>query len=607
MKTIRLTMAQALVRFLDQQYIRIDDTEYRFFAAILAIFGHGNVTGIGEALEYADCQLKFMQGYNEQGMVHTAIAYAKQKNRLGAMACTSSIGPGALNMVTGAATATINRIPVLLLPGDIFACRQPDPVLQQLENPADYSMSVNDCFKPVSKYWDRIQRPEQLMTACLNAMRVLTDPVDTGAVTLCLPQDVQAEAYDYPESFFIKRVHDIDRVELSSRALQQAVSVLTTAKRPVIIAGGGIHYALATSELAAFAERFAIPVAETQAGKSALSWQHPFNVGAIGVTGSEAANKLVKEADVVLAIGTRLSDFTTISKSAWAEDAKLLHINLSAFDGLKQEGILLKSDAKQALLALQRELMVRDYRTNEIYQQLIRAHNTAWHAEVERVINECGTSNSQVHVIGMLNRALPTTNVIVAAAGSLPGDLHRLWRAATPKSYHLEYGFSCMGYEVAGGLGVKMAEPARDVYVLVGDGSYLMLHTELLTSVQEGYKITVILFNNQGYRCIRNLQCAHGSQGFGNEFSAPVDFVKYAEALGVKAYHAAHATDLVQQLSNCQQETRSCLLVIDVDPASMSKGYESWWRVDVAAVSTSPAVRKAHAAMQEKIKTARVY
>lgn len=620
MQTSRLTMSQALVRFLDQQYVRMDGIEYKFFAGIVGIFGHGNVTGIGEALEYSGCQLRFMQGHNEQGMVHMAIAYAKQKNRLSAMACTSSIGPGALNMVTGAATATINRIPVLLLPGDSFACRQPDPVLQQLENPADYSMSVNDCFKPVSKYWDRIVRPEQLMTACLNAMRVLTDPVDTGAVTLCLPQDVQAEAYDYPESFFVKRVHDIDRRELAARALHQAVTVLAQAKRPIIIAGGGVHYALATTQLAAFAEAFGIPVAETQAGKSALSWEHPCNVGAIGVTGSAAANKLMQEADVVLAVGTRLSDFTTISKSAWPASASLLHLNVSAFDGLKQEGILLQADAKAGLQAIQRELMACGYRTTDGYQTKIRELAATWQQEVTRVTHETRHPNSQVHLLGLLNNALLPTDVIVCAAGSLPGDLHRLWRASAPKSYHLEYGFSCMGYEVAGGLGVKMAEPSRNVYVLVGDGSFLMLHSELLTSLQEGYKITVILFNNHGYQCIRHLQCAHGSQGFGNEFKyrsadskqldgAPlqVDFVKYTEALGVRAYHATHAGEFAEKLLQCQQETQSCVLVAEVDPASMSKGYESWWRVDIAEVSNSPAVQKARQAMTEKIKTAKVY
>ena len=621
-KTIRLTMAQALLKFLDNQYVELDGCEYKFVKGIFGIFGHGNVTGIGEALEYNDTTLTYLQGHNEQGMVHAATAYAKQKNRLEIFACTSSIGPGALNMVTAAATATVNRIPVLLLPGDIFACRQPDPVLQQIEVPGDYTITANDCFKPVSKYWDRINRPEQLMTALLNAFRVLTDPVDTGAVTLCLPQDVQAEAYDYPESFFAKRIYHLDRRPLVARALQEAVKKIQSAKQPLIIAGGGVHYSLACAELADFADTFGIPVAETQAGKSAMPYQHCMSLGGIGVTGTLAANMIAKETDLILVIGSRLSDFTTISKAAFQHHAvTILHLNVSAFDGYKMDGILLQADAKAGLIALKQALLETGYQTSELYQNKIRQYHQAWHQEVNRLYQMThDQGNCQTHVLGAINEFIRDEDIIVCAAGSLPGDLHRLWRNTQPKTYHLEYGFSCMGYEVAGGLGVKMANPNAEVYVIVGDGSYIMMHSELLTSIQENHKINIIVLNNAGYQCINNLQRANGSKGFGNEFRhrceqtnrlegkiLQVDFTQYAESLGAKSYFANDVNELKELLKTARNEKISTVININVLPDSMSKGYESWWRVGVAEVSQEPDVLTAHQGMKEKIKTAKLY
>lgn len=622
MKTICLTMAQALLKFLDNQFIELDGKEYKFVKGIIGIFGHGNVTGLGEALEYLDTELMYIQGHNEQGMVHTATAYAKQKNRLEIFACTASIGPGALNMVTAAATATVNRIPVLLLPGDIFACRQPDPVLQQLENASNYTLTVNDCFKPVSKYWDRIMRPEQLMTALFNALRVLTDPVDTGAVTLCLPQDVQTEAYDYPASFFEKRVHHLDRRPLTTRALEAAVKKIKKAKQPLLIAGGGIHYSLACEALTDFATTFGMPVAETQAAKSAISWQHPMSVGGVGVTGTLAANLLAKEADLVLVIGSRLQDFTTASKSVFQNPAvQLIHLNVSAFDAYKMDGMILQADAKEGLVALKNALFQENYHCNEAYLKTISAYKKSWDQEVDRLYQlTVPQGNTQTNILGVLNDFMNEEDIVVCAAGSLPGDLHRLWRSKKPKTYHLEYGFSCMGYEVAGGLGVKMANPDANVYVLVGDGSYIMLHSELLTSIQEGYKINIIVFNNNGYQCIKNLQRAHGSKGFGNEFRyrssqteqldgdiLSVDFTKYAEALGAIAYHAANADELKMALQQAQKEKKSTVININVLAESMSNGYESWWRVGIAEKSEAITVQKAHESMKEKIKMAKVY
>jgi 3D-(3,5/4)-trihydroxycyclohexane-1,2-dione acylhydrolase (decyclizing) len=535
---------------------------------------------------------------------------------LGIFACTSSIGPGALNMVTAAATATVNRIPLLLLPGDIFACRQPDPVLQQIEHPGDYTISANDAFKPVSRYWDRIGRPEQLMTAALQAMRVLTDPADTGAVTLALPQDVQSEAYDYPVEFFRKRVHAIERRLPVPTALNGAVELIARKQKPLIIAGGGVHYSLATEALTEFAEAFGIPVTETQAGKSALPWNHELNAGAIGVTGSLPANRLAKEADVVICVGTRLQDFTTASKSAFQNpDVEFIGINVSRSDAMKLDAHQLIGDAQVVLRSLQHELQQRNYRS--AYQSSeLAGFMSEWTKEVDRYYTlEKADGLTQTLVLGEINRTIGDDAVIVCAAGSLPGDLHRLWRSAQPKTYHMEYGFSCMGYEVSGAVGVKMAEPARDVYALVGDGSYLMLHSELVTSIQEGVKINILLFDNHGFQCIHNLQRDHGSDGFGNEFRSrssetnrltgdylPIDFAAHARSLGAKAYTVHTKEELQAALQSAKNDTVSTLIHIKVLPGTNTSGYHSWWRVDPAEVSGNEKVQAARQEMEERIK-----
>ena len=621
MKTIRLTMAQALLRFLDAQYVELDGTEYKFVQGVMGIFGHGNVTGLGEALEYGSSGLRYIQGNNEQGLVHTATAYAKQKNRLGIFVCTSSIGPGATNMITGAATATVNRIPVLLLPGDVFASRQPDPVLQQIETPWDHTVNANNAFKPVSRYWDRIERPEQIMIAGMNAMRVLTDPVGTGAVTLCLPQDTQAEAFDYPESFLEKKVWHLDRQALNPRALKEAISILSSAQKPMIVAGGGVHYSQAAETLRSFAKTFGIPVSETQAGKSAMSWKDPMSVGAVGVTGTSAANLLAKAADVVLVVGSRLQDFTTASKQVFHPEAKLLHLNINKFDGLKMGSIMLEADAKSGLESLKDEMIKADYHTSTEYRDRVAKLQKEWNAEVDRLYNlKSEDGNVQTSVVGTLNEFMASEDVVLCAAGSLPGDLHRLWRSEVPKTYHMEYGYSCMGYEVSGGLGAKMAMEKGEVYVIVGDGSYLMLHSEILTAIKEHIKINILLLDNSGYQCIKNLQMAHGSEGFGNEFRfreestgrltgdfTPVDFKKYAEALGVKAFFAENVVTLKHSLEKARSEQVSTLIEIKVLPGTMTGGYHSWWRVGVPEISNCKATQESHMEMAKEINKARSY
>ena len=612
MTTIRLTMAQALLRYLDQQYISVDGVETKFVKGVIGIFGHGNVTGIGEALERSSGSLTYMQGKNEQGMVHTAAAYAKQKNRRQIYACTTSIGPGALNMITAAATATVNRIPVLLLPGDNFATREPDPVLQQLEVSSDYTVSATDPFKAVSKYWDRIVRPEQLMIAVTQAMRVLTDPAETGAVTLALPQDVQAEAYDYPEAFFARKVHYLDRRPPVQAAIERAAEQLARGRKPLLVAGGGVLYSEASTQLAAFAEVFGIPVAETQAGKSALSWDHPLNVGAIGVTGSLAANRIAREADVVIGVGTRFSDFTTASRSAFQHpEVTFININLNGMDAAKLGGEAILADAREGLQALQTALQERGYLSGYGPSDIADLRDE-WNREVDRLYelkHEAGLA--QTTAVGVINRTIDPASVIVCAAGSLPGDLHRLWRAAAPKTYHMEYGFSCMGYEVSGAFGAALAEPDREVYAMVGDGSYLMLHSELVTSLQEQKKFTILLFNNNGFQCIHNLQREHGSDGFGNEFRyresesgrltgdyMPMDFAAHARSLGAKAYRAETAEQLEQALRDARNESITTLIEIPVVPGTNAGGYESWWNVGVPEVSTEEKVVSAHHAMQ---------
>lgn len=620
MKTIRLTMAQALVKFLDNQYVDFDGKESKFVKGIFAIFGHGNVTGLGQALEEDTSDLVLYQGRNEQGMAHAAMAYAKQKNRREIIACTTSIGPGALNMVTAAGTATVNRIPLLLLPGDTFACRQPDPVLQQVEDPTNYTVTANDAFKPVSRYWDRVTRPEQLMTAAINAMRVLTDPAETGAVTLCLPQDVQAEAYDYPEEFFAKRVHYIERMLPAPGAISRAVELIRGKKKPLLICGGGVVYSEAQAELNKFTETFQVPFAETQAGKGLLPWNHSLNLGGIGVTGTQAANEIARDADLIIAVGTRLSDFTTASKWAFQNaDVEILAINVNKFDAMKMNASYIQADAAKGLQALTDALGKAGY--HSAYQSEIKTAREKWNQEVDRLYSvELEEGLAQTRVLGELNRGIGEEAIVVGASGSLPGDLQRVWRPAKAKTYHMEYGFSCMGYEVSGALGVKMAEPDKEVYVLVGDGSYLMLHSELVTSIQEGYKINVILLDNNGFQCIHNLQRSQGIPSFGTEFRyrsaetgrltgsyIPIDFAANAGSYGAETYTVTNLDELKTALEKVKQSKVSTLVDIKVTPDSMTGGYENWWRVGVPEVAGRATVREAHDKMNAEIKKAKKY
>ncbi|MCF5226196.1 3D-(3,5/4)-trihydroxycyclohexane-1,2-dione acylhydrolase (decyclizing) [Pseudomonas syringae] len=645
MSTTRLTMAQALVKFLDNQYVEVDGVQSKFVAGIFTIFGHGNVLGLGQALEQDSGDLVVHQGRNEQGMCHAAIGFAKQHLRRKIYACSSSVGPGAANMITAAATASANRIPLLLLPGDVYASRQPDPVLQQIEQFHDLSISTNDAFKAVSKYWDRINRPEQLMSAAINAMRVLTDPAETGAVTLALPQDVQAEAYDYPDSFLQKRVHRIDRRPPSKAMLDDALKLLVGKRKPLLICGGGVRYSGAAEALQAFAERFDIPFAETQAGKSAIVSAHSLNMGGIGETGTVAANRLAKEADLIIGVGTRYSDFTTASKWLFQNpDVQFLNINVGAFDVQKLDGVQLLADAQFALQALSEVLQASDYRA--AWGDAPRAARAELDAEVDRLyaveyqsegfvpeINDhmapavlrdfielTGSCLTQSGVLGILNQSLPPDAVIVAAAGSLPGDLQRAWRSTGVDTYHVEYGYSCMGYEVNAALGVKLAAPHREVFALVGDGSYMMLHSELATSIQERRKINVVLLDNMTFGCINNLQMEHGMNSFGTEFRfrnpqtgkldgdfVPVDFAMSAAAYGCKTYKVSTAEQLHQALADARLQTVSTLIDIKVLPKTMIHKYLSWWRVGVAEVSTTGTTAQVYDTLNRELAKARQY
>lgn len=611
MDTIRLTMAQALLRFLDNQYVLVDGEEIKFVEGILGIFGHGNVTGLGEALENESYQMRFIQGHNEQSMVHTATAYAKQNKCRKIMVCTSSIGPGATNMVTGAATATTNRIPVLLLPGDIFACRQPDPVLQQLEHPMDYTCSVNDCFKPVSQYWDRVSRPEQLMAACMNAMRALTTQGSTGAVTLSLPQDVQSESYDYPTRFLQKRVHKIERLAVSEQGLEEIVNFIQKARAPLIIAGGGVAYSDAAKQLSQFANKLKIPVAVTQAGKGVMLEEDAMYVGGVGVTGTEVANKLANQADLVIALGTRLSDFTTSSKTAFQHpEMKMISVNVNPLDGLKMDAAFVRADVKHALMQLSEKIKPLNYQSSNEYQVLIQDLKANWCFEQQQVakvkVDQSG-QNQQLAVINALNQFVGATDVIVCAAGSLPGDLHRFWQVKGEDTYHMEYAYSCMGYEVAAGLGVKLAQPDREVYVVLGDGSFLMMHCALIDSLQENAKINIILLDNKGFQCIQGLQRSAGSKGFGCDFTQSVDYKKLAESMGVQSYFAKDIDSFKNALSEAKKSEKSTLIEIKVSPTSMSHGYESGWRVGVADVSKNKDVLAAHENMNQFVKKAKLF
>ena len=612
MNTERLTMGQALLKFLDNQYVEFDGVENKFVKGVFTIFGHGIVVGFGEALERYEGDIVSYQGKNEQGMAHAAIGYAKQKNRREIIACTSSIGPGALNMITAAGTATVNRIPLLLLPGDAFACRQPDPVLQQLENPTSAAITANDAFKPVSKYWDRVSRPEQLMTAMINAMRVLTDPAETGAVTICLPQDVEGEAYDYPKEFFEKRVHHITRRIPAKGEVERAAAKIVTKRNPIIICGGGVVYSEAAEECMKFAEKFNIPIGETQAGKGVIPWDHSLNLGGIGVTGGYAANQIAADADLVIALGTRLSDFTTASKWLFQNpEVEFLAINVNSFDAYKMNAKTVVADIKETLPKLAEALEAAGYHSE--YTGEIDSAKAEWNKEVDRLFSvDMPEGLSQTRVLGEIAQIIDEESIVVGSSGSLPGDLQRVWRPIKPKTYHMEYGFSCMGYEVCAALGVKMAQPDKEVYSMVGDGSYLMLHSELVTSIQEGYKINVILFDNSGFGCIENLQNSQGIPSFCTQFKfreastgrltgadIPISFAECAKGYGAQTYTVRTIDELRNALEGAEKSKVSTLIDIKVLPKTMTGGYESWWRVGVPEVSENPDVLQAH---QELVK-----
>jgi 3D-(3,5/4)-trihydroxycyclohexane-1,2-dione acylhydrolase (decyclizing) len=615
--TRRLTMAQAVIQFLKVQYVSRDGSENPFFAGCFGIFGHGNVAGMGQALQQ-NLDFPYYLCRNEQAMVHTAAGFAKMSNRLRTLVCTTSIGPGATNMVTGAAGATINRLPVLLLPGDIFARRNVAPVLQQLEWPSTQDVSVNDCFKPVSRYWDRIQRPEQILTSLPEAMRVLTSPAETGAVTLALPQDVQAEAFDYPEEFFRRRTWVVPRLRADAAQLNQAAQWIRSAQRPLILAGGGVIYSNATEPLAGFAASTGIPVGETQAGKGALNFDHAQSVGAIGVTGTSAANRLARGADLILSVGTRYSDFTTASKTAFQNpDLRFINVNVAEFDAFKHAALPLAGDARATLEELSTALA--SYHVTEDYRSEIARLRSEWTAEVDKIYSRRrGPPLSQGEVIGLLNATLGPRDVIVCAAGSLPGDLHKLWRTRDPKGYHLEYGYSCMGYEIAGGLGVKMADPGREVYVLVGDGSYLMMAQEIATSLQENVKINIVLLDNHGFSSIGGLSRACGSGGFGTRYQyrdqqgkagavMPIDFVANAASLGAHAVRARTHEELAEAVAGLKEQTRTSVVVVETDYHDSVSGYESWWDVPIAEVSESESVQVARRAHVEGRKQERYF
>ena len=615
--TRRLTAAQATIQFLKQQYVERDGNQHQFFAGCFGIFGHGNVAGIGQAL-HQDPSFPYYLCRNEQAMVHTAAAFAKMSNRLRTLVCTTSIGPGATNMVTGAAAATINRVPVLLLPGDIFARRNVAPVLQQLESPSTQDISVNDCFRPVSRYWDRIQRPEQIITALPEAMRVLTSQADTGAVTLGMPQDVQAEAFDYPEELFEKRVWLIQRSRGDAEVMRRAAEWIRASSRPMIVAGGGVIYGEANDALSRFAAQTGIPVTETQAGKGALCYNHGQALGAMGTTGTPGANIVAREADLVIGIGTRYSDFTTASKTAFQNPGvRFININVAEFDSYKHGALPVVADAKVTLEELTTAL--QGYRIGEDYREQIDRHRMGWEEEVDRIYNvRHGPPLSQGEVIGVVNSLSRSQDVVVCAAGSMPGDLHKLWRTRDPKGYHLEYGYSTMGYEVAGGLGIKMADPGREVYVMVGDGSYLMMAQEIATAIQEGYKLNIIVVDNHGFSSIGGLSLACGSDGYGTEFRyrqngnlsgdvLPIDFVANAVSLGAHAVRATSHDELVEAVGAMAGHDATNVVVVETDINSRVAGYESWWDVPIAEVSEVEAVQAAREEYVESKKNERYF
>ncbi len=610
MSTVRLTVAQATVRFLAQQWSERDGVEQRLVAGCFGIFGHGNVAGVGQALlelETEDSRvLPYYLARNEQGMVHASAAYARMRNRLTTMACTASIGPGSTNMVTGAALATINRLPVLLLPSDVFATRAASPVLQELEDPSDADLTVNDVFRPVSRFFDRVWRPEQLPAALLGAMRVLADPVQTGAVTVCLPQDVQAEAHDWPVELFAKRVWHVARPVPEAAALERAAAVIRSARRPLLVAGGGVGYSDATEALRELAEATGIPVAETQAGKGSLAYDHPSSLGAVGSTGTTAANAVARDADVVIGVGTRFSDFTTASRTAFADpDVRFVNVNVASSDAHKHSGTTVVADAREALVALTGAL--DGWSVDAPYRERATELARRWDATVQEAYTlGHGPLPAQSEVIGVVNEVSGPRDVVVCAAGSMPGDLHKLWRTRDPKGYHVEYGFSCMGYEVAGGVGIAMACPDRDVYVMVGDGSYLMMATELVTAVSEGIKVVVVLVQNHGFHSIGDLSENLGSQRFGTRYryrdsdsgrldggTLPVDLATNAESLGCTVLRAGSVDDFRRKLIEAKDVAGPVVVHVETDPLVNAPSSESWWDVPVAQVAALDSTREA--------------
>ena len=642
MNKVKMTVAQAIVRFLDNQYISFDGKETKFVDGIFTIFGHGIAVGLGQALDENPGGLKVFQGRNEQGMCHTAIAYAKQHNRRKIIACSSSVGPGAANMVIAAATATVNNIPLLLLPADTFADRQPDPVLQQLEQSYDLSLTTNDAFKPVCKYWDRIVRPEQLMTAMINAMRVLTDPVETGAVCISICQDTQGEAYEYPEYFFQKRVHRITRQLADSGELDDVTAIISNAKKPVVIVGGGVKYSDAGETMEKFCEEFNIPFTETQAGKSACKSSHPMCLGGIGLTGTLASNNIAQEADVIIAVGTRLGDFATSSKWQFQNpNVKIVTINNSRYHGSKMDAVKAVGDAKTILLELTERLMAKNYKSG--YTNEIADAKREWDAEVKRLaaysygegfapnigyydprtVEEfhkmSGSELTQTAAINAIRETIEKDDIIITAGGSLPSCLQRMWTTDKRGGYHAEYGYSCMGYEVAASLGVKMAEPEHEVYSLVGDGSFQMLHSELMTAIQEGLKVNIIVFDNCGFGCINNLQMSHGVGSLATEFRyrdengallgnlIPVDYAKVASGYGLVTYTAKTIDELKAAINDAKKQNTATLIDLKVLPKTMSDGYNSWWNVGIAMVSGKPEVNQAAENVKKERQKARLY
>ncbi len=637
-----MTMGQAIVKFLDNQYVSVDGEETKFVDGVFTIFGHGIVCGLGQALDENPGELKVYQGRNEQGMAHVATGFAKQNNRKKIIACASSIGPGAANMVTAVATATVNNIPLLVFTGDTYATRQPDPVLQQLEQPYDLSITTSDAFRPVSRYWDRIHRPEQIMTALINAMRALTDPAHTGGVCISIPQDVQAESYDYPDYFFAKRVHKITRPLADETSINEVAELIAGKKKPFVICGGGVRYSEAGKTLIDFCEKFNIPFGETQAGKSSCPSSSKYNLGGVGVTGNLAANTIAKDADVVIAVGTRLSDFTTASKSAFKNsEVDFVTINMSAFHAAKLDANQLVGDAKAVLCQLSTALSAKGYTSK--YSTEIDAANKAWADEMKALteytytenfepivkarnndtINEfiklTGGTITQTEALGIIREEIAKDAIIVGASGSLPGCLQRMWETDAKDSYHMEYGYSCMGYEIAAALGAKMAEPEKEVYSMVGDGSFMMLHSELTTSLQENKKIVVLLFDNCGFGCINNLQMGKGIGSLATEFRyrtesgaqdgtlIPTDFAMVAQGYGMAAYRASNPQELREALIKSKADDRSVLIDMKVIPKTMTDGYDAWWNVGIASLSEKDSVKEAYKDKMQNLETARKY